>query len=203
MKMTLKRMFNSKMKKNPKNEYDLKINMTLKMRRNSKIETTKNRHAQNLSVFPKRGIQGEGGKTCFHTALFSHPKFLSVFFKPNIFSPPNFVSDPEWTSMKTIFGGRKKCFWTWGFLNWQGQRFYFNWSLTIKTKSCWCLHTQSPGVSGQKKKLWLPISLRSQNEIRQEIWKQAEAELGQAQLKLALNLTLIFCRFSFNGYSLV
>ena len=35
-----------------------------------------------------------------------------------------------------IFGGRKQSFWTWGCLNWQGQIFYFNWSLTLKTKSC-------------------------------------------------------------------
>ena len=30
--------------------------------------------------------------------------------------------------------------------------------------------------------------------------KQAGAELGQAQLKLGLNFTLIFCRFGFSGF---
>ena len=30
--------------------------------------------------------------------------------------------------------------------------------------------------------------------------EQAGAELGQAQLKLGLDLTLIFCRFGFNVY---
>ena len=44
--------------------------------------------------------------------------------------------------MKTISGGRTQSFWTWSFLNWQGQRFYFNWSLTQKTKSCfWRIST--------------------------------------------------------------
>ena len=32
--------------------------------------------------------------------------------------------------------------------------------------------------------------------------KQAGAELGQAQLKLGLDFTLIFCRIDFTGYSL-
>ena len=31
--------------------------------------------------------------------------------------------------------------------------------------------------------------------------KQAEAELGQAQLKLGLDFTPIFCRFGFSGLS--
>ena len=35
-----------------------------------------------------------------------------------------------------IFGGIKQSFWTWGFLNFPAQRFYLNWSLTLKTKSC-------------------------------------------------------------------
>jgi len=33
--------------------------------------------------------------------------------------------------------------------------------------------------------------------------KQAGAELSQAQLKLGLDFTLIFCRFGFTEYSLV
>ena len=32
--------------------------------------------------------------------------------------------------------------------------------------------------------------------------EQAGAELGQAQLKLGLDFTLIFCRIDFTGYSL-
>ena len=43
-----------------------------------------------------------------------------------------------------MFGGRKQNVWTWGCLNWQGQRFYFNWSLTLKTKSCFCLILKAP-----------------------------------------------------------
>ena len=38
-----------------------------------------------------------------------------------------------------IFGGRKQNFWSCSFLNWQGQRFYFEWSLTLKTKSCFLI----------------------------------------------------------------
>ena len=37
-----------------------------------------------------------------------------------------------------IFGGIKQMFWTWGCLNCLSQRFYLNWSLTLKTK--FCLH---------------------------------------------------------------
>ena len=33
--------------------------------------------------------------------------------------------------------------------------------------------------------------------------EQAGAEVGQAQLMLGLDFTLIFCRFGFTGYSLV
>ena len=56
--------------------------------------------------------------------------FGPIFFRPNIFS------DPKLTSVRTLFGGRKQSFRTLSFLNWQGQRFYLNWSLTLKTKSC-------------------------------------------------------------------
>ena len=51
-------------------------------------------------------------------------------FRPKIFS------NQKWTLMKMIFGGIKQSFWTWGFLKCIAQRFYLNWSLTIKTKSC-------------------------------------------------------------------
>ena len=51
-------------------------------------------------------------------------------FRPKIFF------NQKWTSMKMICGGIKQSFWTWGFLNWIiRQRFYLNWSLTLKTKS--------------------------------------------------------------------
>ena len=67
------------------------------------------------------------GQNFFRTQDFVWPKNI---FRPKIFS------NPKWTSMKTIFWGRKQSFCTWGFRNWQGQRFYLNWSLTLKTKSC-------------------------------------------------------------------
>ena len=84
---------------------------------------------------------------------FSHPKkFLDLkFFRPKTFIRsifcyaqnsswnqnffrPKICSDPKWISMKMIFGGIIQSFWTWGFLNCQSQRFYLNWSLTLKTK---------------------------------------------------------------------
>ena len=49
------------------------------------------------------------------------------------FQTQNF-SNQKLTSMKMIFGGIKQSFWTWGFLNCIAQRFYLNWSLTLKTK---------------------------------------------------------------------
>ena len=58
------------------------------------------------------------------------------FFRPKFFFRPKILSDPKWTSMKMIFWGMKQNFWTWCFLNSLAQRFYLNWSLTLKTKSC-------------------------------------------------------------------
>ena len=80
----------------------------------------------------------------FRCKDFSGPKFFlePKFFQTHIFLRPKIFSDPKWTSMKTIFWGRKQSFCTWGFWNWQGQRIYLNWSLTLKTKSCF--YTYSP-----------------------------------------------------------
>ena len=36
-----------------------------------------------------------------------------------------------------------------------------------------------------------------------EIWEQAGAELGQAQLTLGLDFTLIFCKFGSSTFGLV
>ena len=67
-------------------------------------------------------------------------KFASEkYFQTQIFFRPKICSDPKWISMKMIFGGIKQSFWTWGFLNCPSQRFYLNWSLTLKTKSCFTL----------------------------------------------------------------
>ena len=89
--------------------------------------------------------------------FFSNPKFFQTpnFFLPTFFQDQNFFltrnnfwflepfffrskifSEPKWTSVRTMLGGRKQSFQTLSFLNWQGQRFYLNWSLTLKTKSC-------------------------------------------------------------------
>ena len=57
-------------------------------------------------------------------------------FQTQIFFQPKIFSDSKWTSMKMIIWGIKQTFWTWGFLNLLMQMFYFNWSLTLKTKSC-------------------------------------------------------------------
>ena len=83
----------------------------------------------------------------FGLKILLDPKFLlepkkfrnERFFRTRFFSDLTFFVDPKWTSWKMIFGGRKQSFWTWGCLNWQGQRFYFNWSLTLETKSCFVL----------------------------------------------------------------
>ena len=56
---------------------------------------------------------------------------------------PKFFSYQKWTSMKIIFGGIKRSFWTWGFLNCLAQRFYLYWSLILKTKSCSCFGTNN------------------------------------------------------------
>ena len=79
-----------------------------------------------------------GPKIFFGTNFFSEQSFFrnTNFSDPKFFSDLTFFADPKWTSWKMIFGGRKQSFWTWGCLNWQGQRFYFNWSLTLETKSC-------------------------------------------------------------------
>ena len=73
--------------------------------------------------------------------LFSCQNFFRTqdFVRPKKMFRPKIISNPKWTSMKTIFWGRKQSFCTWGFRNWQGQRFYLNWSLTLKTKSCFVL----------------------------------------------------------------
>ena len=69
--------------------------------------------------------------------FFWEPKFFQTqkFFRLFIFFRPkmNFMKDDLW---------REKGFWTWGCLNWQGQRFYFNWSWTLKTKSCFFFNLQ-------------------------------------------------------------
>ena len=59
------------------------------------------------------------------------------FFDPKFFSNQKFVRTQNelQLKLKTIFRRRNQSFWTWGFLNRQGQRFYFNWSLTLMTKS--------------------------------------------------------------------
>ena len=68
--------------------------------------------------------------------------WTQIIFGPNIFSDRKFFQTKTffWTQnelqWKAIFGGRKQRFWTWGSLNCQGQRFSFNWSLTLMTKSC-------------------------------------------------------------------
>ena len=72
----------------------------------------------------------------FRPNIFSDTKF---FFHPKFFSDPTFFWDPKSTLRKMIFGGIKQSFWTWAFLNCLAQSFYLNWSLTLKTKSCWDL----------------------------------------------------------------
>ena len=78
-----------------------------------------------------------GDPKFFWTQTFLDLKFFwsQNFFWIQIFQTQNF-SDPKWTSTKIIFGGIKQSFWTWGFPNCLAQRFYLNWSLTLKTKSC-------------------------------------------------------------------
>ena len=91
-------------------------------------------------------------KIFFRQNIFADPNFFLAlkvfrtknFFRPSIFFRLKIISDPKWASMKAVFGGRKHGFWIWGFLNWQGQRFYFNWSLTLKTKSCFVFCSTSP-----------------------------------------------------------
>ena len=77
-------------------------------------------------------------KIFFRCKFVLGPKFFSEpkYFQTQIFFRPKICSDPKWISMKMIFGGIKQSFWTWGFLNCPSQRFYLNWSLTLKTKSC-------------------------------------------------------------------
>ena len=78
------------------------------------------------------------GPKNFQTRSLLCPKFFSEpkFFQTQIFFRPKICSDLKWISMKMIFGGIKQRFWTSGFLNCPSQRFYLNWSLTLKTKSC-------------------------------------------------------------------
>ena len=112
-----------------------------------------------------------GPKFLLVPKFFSDPKFFrQVFFSnPNLFGPkffsgPKFFltqndfwahfSDSKWTSMKTIFGGRKQNFWTVSFLNWQGQRFYLNRILTLNTKSWLFIHFYLK----ERVKIWMFIS---------------------------------------------
>ena len=68
-------------------------------------------------------------KIFFRCKFFLGPKFFPEpkFFRPKFFLRPKICSDPKWISMKMIFGGLEQRF---------EQRFYLNWSLTLKTKSC-------------------------------------------------------------------
>ena len=71
--------------------------------------------------------------------FFLEPNFFfqtQNLFMFSIFSDPKICLAQNYLQWKTIFGGRKQSFRTWGFLNCQEQRFYFNWSLTQKTESC-------------------------------------------------------------------
>ena len=88
--------------------------------------------------FPKKLFQTQ---FFFQTKIFVGPKF---FFGPKILLDPKFCwtqnffgrkifSDPKLILMKMIFGGIKQSFRTWCFLNCPAQRFYLNWSLTLKT----------------------------------------------------------------------
>ena len=51
-----------------------------------------------------------------------------------------------------------------------------------------------------RKKLALEYGLKERNKKR---LRQAGTELGQAQLKLGLDFTLIFCRFGFSPFGLI
>ena len=106
------------------------------------------------------------GRKIFHTKIFFRPKIFrtrnffgsksiigikislkfflyktciswaKILTEPKNFSDPHFFLTQNELQWKTISGGRKQSFWTWGFLNWQGQWSYFIWSLKLKTKSC-------------------------------------------------------------------
>ena len=64
-------------------------------------------------------------KRFFRPKSFSYSNFFS--WPKKFFTPQNFL-DPKWTSMKYDLWREKKkqTFWTWGCLNWQGQRVYFS-----------------------------------------------------------------------------
>ena len=56
--------------------------------------------------------------------------------------------------------------------------------------------------------LWKEMLIRKKLRVKtylktEKIVKQAGAELGQAQLKLGFDFTLIFCRFGFYSFGLV
>ena len=123
--------------------------VTRKTRRTTP-KSTITEHTKNLIVAPKilsdpKNFQNQ---YFFQTQIFLTQNFFgrNFFFRPKNFFHQNFFrskicrpkifSNTKWTSMKTIFWGRKQSFCTWGFRNWHGQRFYLNWSLTLKTKSC-------------------------------------------------------------------
>ena len=96
--------------------------------------------------------------------FFSKPKFFwdqkflgtQHFFETQKFQTQNF-SDPKWISMKTIFGGIKQSFCSWGFQNCPAQKFYLNWSLTLKTKSCFLLNCSLKPWTYQHNRVWLPV----------------------------------------------
>ena len=64
-------------------------------------------------------------------------------------------------------------------------------------------HTLSPSKLYQKVLIAIQLLFRNTRIGCVRLRKQAGAELGQAQLKLRLDFTLIFCRFGFPGYNLV
>ena len=71
--------------------------------------------------------------------FYSSINFLGtkLFLNPECLSDLKQIFNPKW---KTIFGWRKLGFWTSDFLNSQWQRFYFNWTLTLKTESSTILY---------------------------------------------------------------
>ena len=84
-----------------------------------------------------------------------------------------------------IFGGIKQSFWTLGFLNCLVQNFYLNWSLTLKTKSCFVYFVlysiKFKKILQSSKQLNVFVLGLFQSDLKLYIPEQAGIELGLNQ----------------------
>ena len=83
--------------------------------------------------------------------------------------------------MKDYLSREKTELWSWGRLNWQGQRFYFNWSLTLETKSC---------------NIYIIIERKVQKRVFSFVWLYCASPLCVFIHSVTLCIpTLCFCLF--------